>query len=134
MEIHRVFTTIDTHTAGGSTRIITGGVPFLPGKGVTEKFSYFKANCDPIRKLLLTEPRGHRDTYGAVIIEPTNPKADLGVFFMTASGYLPTCVHSSIGVATALLHTGILNQKAREGEIVFETPGGAIALEPNFRG
>lgn len=133
MEIHRVFATIDTHTAGGPTRIITAGVPFLRGTNVAEKFAYFKENYDSIRKLLLTEPRGHRDAYGAVVTEPTCPNADLGVFFMTASDYLPTCVHSSIGVAAALVHTGALKQKQPGGEFVFETPAGAIALEPNFR-
>jgi len=133
MDAQRIFTTIDTHTAGGPTRIITSGVPFLPGKNLSEKFNYFKEYCDPIRKLLLTEPRGHKDMYAAVITEAINPDADLGVFFMTASGYLPTCVHSAIGVATAFLHTGALKPKRPKGELVFETPAGLISLQPNFQ-
>jgi proline racemase len=133
METKRVFTTIDTHTAGGPTRIITSGVPFLPGESLAEKFNYFKEHHDPIRKLLLTEPRGHKDMYGAVITEATNPDADLGTFFMTASGYLPTCVHSAIGVATAFLHTGALKLAPPKNELVFETPSGLVTLEPNYQ-
>jgi proline racemase len=133
METERIFTTIDTHTAGGPTRIITSGVPILPGTSVPEKFAYFKEHYDPVRKFLLTEPRGHKDMYGAVLTEAINPDADLGVFFMTASGYLPTCVHSVIGVATAFLHTGALRLDHPERELAFETPAGLISLEPNFR-
>ncbi len=133
METQRVFTTIDTHTAGGPTRIITSGIPFLPGKSLAEKFEYFKEHYDPVRKLLLTEPRGHKDMYGAIITEAMHPDADLGVFFMTASGYLPTCVHSAIGLATAFLHTGALKSEHPKNELVFETPSGLITLEPNYQ-
>lgn len=133
METRRIFTTIDTHTAGGPTRIITSGVPFLPGKSLAEKFSYFKEHYDSVRKLLLIEPRGHKDMYGAVITEVINPKADLGVFFMTASGYLPTCLHSAIGVATAFLETGALILEHDKNELAFETPSGLMILEPDYQ-
>jgi len=133
METERVFTTIDTHTAGGPTRIITSGIPFITGKSLAEKFEYFKEHYDPVRRLLLTEPRGHKDMYVAIITEAAHPDADLGVFFATASGYLPTCVHSAIGVATAFLHTGALKLKGPEKGLVFETPSGLITLEPNYR-
>jgi len=130
METRRILTTIDTHTAGGPTRILTSGVPFLPGTSLPEKFAYFKDHFDPIRKLLLTEPRGHRDMYGAVVTVTRQRGADLGVFFMTAAGYLPSCVHSAMGVAAAMLQTGALRLEPPEIEWVFETPGGLVALKP----
>jgi len=130
MDTRRVFTTIDTHTAGGPTRIITSGLPVLPGATVRERLEWFKGHLDPIRKLLLNEPRGHRDMYGAVLTPATDPAADLGVFFATAGGYLPTCVHSSIGVAVALLETGALSVTGSRRELCFETPSGLVALEP----
>lgn len=133
METRRIFSTIDTHTAGGPTRILTSGVPFLPGSTVAEKFVHFQAHFDPIRKLLLTEPRGHKDMYGAVVTETRLDDADIGVFFMTAAGYLPTCVHSAMGVAAAMLQTGALTLEPPRVELAFETPSGLIALEPNFR-
>ena len=133
METRRIFSTIDTHTAGGPTRILTSGLPFLPGGSVQEKFTYFKENLDSIRKLLLTEPRGHKDMYGAVVTEPSRPEADLGVFFMAAHGYLPTCVHSAMGVAAALLQTGALVPRPPGTNLAFETPSGLISLEPQYQ-
>jgi proline racemase len=133
MKLQRVITAIDTHTAGGPTRIITSGIPALPGKSVEEKYGYFQSQYDFIRKLLLNEPRGHKDMYGAVLVEPTQPEADLGVFFMNTTGYLPSCVHSTLGVATALLETGALKPKSITGEIFVETPSGLISLLPTYR-
>ena len=133
MEIRRTFTTVDTHTAGGPTRVLTSGLPFLPGGSVQEKFTYFKNNLDAIRKLLLTEPRGHKDMYGAVVTEPCDQDADLGVFFMTAHGYLATCVHSAMGVAAALLQTGAIVPHPPGTDLAFETPTGLISLEPRYQ-
>jgi proline racemase len=134
MKLSRVLTTIDTHTAGGPTRTLIAGLPPLPGRTVAAKMEYFRARYDTVRKLLMNEPRGHRDMWGAVITEATDPDADLGVFFMTASGYLSACVHSSIGVATAGLATGFIRMPEGSGGVVrMETPSGLVALIPEMR-
>jgi proline racemase len=135
MKLSRALTTIDTHTAGGPTRTITAGLPPLAGASVAEKMEDFRTRFDPVRKLLMTEPRGHRDMSGAVITEPSHPDADLGVFFLTASGYLPACVHSTIGVTVAGLETGFLRPAAQrpDGAIVLETPSGLVSAIPLMR-
>lgn len=132
MKLERILTTIDTHTSGGPTRILTGGLPTLPGATVGEKMEYFQSHHDAVRKLLMHEPRGHRDMSGAVITEPSHPDADIGVFFLTAGGYLPACVHSSIGVAKAGLDTGFLQIDPGEPDstIRLETPAGLLSLIP----
>jgi proline racemase len=129
-----MFTTIDTHTSGAPTRIITSGIPKLPGANVSEKMEYFRLHHDSIRRLILNEPRGHSDLYGAVITDALQPDADLGAFFMTTSGYLPACVHSSIGVATAFLKTGSLTPHHEVEDIRLETPAGVIPLYPHYEG
>ncbi|NJD19320.1 MAG: proline racemase [Gemmatimonadetes bacterium] len=134
MKLTRVLTTVDTHTAGGPTRILTAGLPPLRGESVAARMEHFRAHHDPVRKLLLNEPRGHRDMYGAVLTEPCHPDADLGVFFPTASGYLPSCVHSAIGVVTAGLETGFVQATDRPaGTIHMETPSGLVKLIPEVR-
>lgn len=131
MKVKRVLTTIDTHTAGGPTRILTGGLPPLPGRSVREKMEHFQAHHDAVRKLLMHEPRGHRDMSGAVLTEATGPEADLGVFFLTSGGYLPACVHSSMGVAVAGLQTGFLPPPSRpDGTLRLEVPAGVVSLIP----
>jgi proline racemase len=135
MRVRRVLSTIDTHTAGGPTRILTGGLPPLPGDTVREKMEYFQAHHDPVRKLLMHEPRGHRDMSGAVLTEATRADADLGVFFLTSGGYLPACVHSSMGVAVAGLQTGFLPPSPRpDGTLRLEVPAGLVILIPAYEG
>jgi proline racemase len=133
MRMGRLLTTIDTHTAGGPTRILTGGIPPLPGGTVGEKMEHFRLHHDGVRRLLMHEPRGHRDMAGAVITEASRPDADLGVFFLTAGGYLPACVHGSIGVAVAGLETGFLPPSSRpDGTLRLEVPAGVVTLIPEY--
>ncbi len=134
MHFEKILSTIDTHTAGGPTRIITSGIPPLHGSDVAAKMAFFKSNFDSIRKLLMREPRGHRDMSGAVLTSPTNPKADVAAFFITASGYLPACVHSSIGIAVAGLSAGFIAVEKLQstGRINMEIPSGLISLKPIY--
>lgn len=124
--------TIDTHTAGGPTRIVLSGLPPLAGATAAERMREFQTNHDAFRKFLLCEPRGHRGMYGAVVGPPPDATVDLSVFFMTTGGYLPTCVHGAIGVATALIREGTLRPRP-DGSLRFDTPGGIMPLTPRFQ-
>ena len=117
------FITVDTHTGGEPTRIVLDGIEAdaLAGATVEERRDRFAATSDDIRKLLMQEPRGHTDMFGAVPV-PTD-RADLGVFFMDTDGYLDMCGHGLIGVVTALVERGELPE-ARE--LTVETPAGIV--------
>lgn len=132
MNIKNFINTIDTVTEGGSTRVITSGLPVLKGKSIHEKMLLFKEKFEAIRKLLMLEPAGYQGMFGAVLTEPVNENADIGVFFLTSSGYLTMCVHSALGVATAMLETGMFTQPEPGAPLKLDTPAGIIALKPNF--
>jgi proline racemase/trans-L-3-hydroxyproline dehydratase len=51
MRVSQWINTVDTHTDGQSTRIITGNSP-IPGKNMVEKLQFFKSNLDHIRTSL----------------------------------------------------------------------------------
>lgn len=127
-------TTIDTHTAGAPTRIVTSGIPVLKGRSLAEKRRDFQTRLDSIRQLLMREPRGHEGMFGAVLTEPVSPDADLGVFFLTTGGYLDMCVHSAIGTAAACLETGITPRPGENGILRMETPAGIIPVRPEYHG
>ena len=48
---------IDTHTAGEAARLVTAGVPKIPGKDIVEKKQYLIDNLDDLRKSVMFEPR-----------------------------------------------------------------------------
>jgi len=125
-----MITAVDTHTAGEPTRVVTGGIPCIRGNTMQEKKQWIATNCDYLRKMLMWEPRGHRDMFGAVITEPTSDDADIGVIFMDSGGYLDMCAHGSIGVATVLVETGIIKcenlTSKQERQFILDTPAGEI--------
>lgn len=119
--------TLDAHTGGEPLRIITGGLPKIPGKNVLEKRRYFREHLDYIRTALMWEPRGHADMYGAVLTEPHSQEADFGVFFIHNEGYSTMCGHAVIALATALLEVGILEKPGENPEIRMDTPAGLVS-------
>jgi len=126
MRFKRIFTTVDTHTAGNPTRTILGGIPYIPGKTVSEKMLYLKNNMDWIRKILVHEPRGNDVMSSVIVTEPCTPGADLGVIFAEVGGYLPMCGHDTIGVCTTLVETGIIPPVEPYTYINLDTPAGLV--------
>jgi proline racemase len=121
-----VITTIDAHAAGEPLRIITGGVPDLPGKTILERRRYMQHHLDHIRRALMWEPRGHSDMYGCILTPPVTPEADLGVLFMHNEGYSTMCGHGVIALVTALLQTGAITATGPQTLINLDTPAGLV--------
>ena len=121
-----VISTIDSHTMGESTRIITNGFPRLTGKTMMEKKQDLEQHYDIFRRALMLEPRGHRDMFGAVLTEPANPDADFGVIFLDNNGCLNMCGHGSIGVATAAVETSLVKITEPYTDVVLDSPSGLI--------
>ena len=124
---------VDSHTAGEPTRIIVGGILDVPGKTMMEKKRYFQDNLDNVRTMLMLEPRGHKNMYGAVVTAPTSPEADFGVIFMDPQEYCDMCGHGSIGVVTVLIETGMVEWEEPVTPVVFDTPAGLINARARVR-
>jgi proline racemase len=126
MRAGRVFQAVDSHTEGMPTRVITGGVPQLPGDTMLERKLRFEEERDELRLLLMQEPRGHGAMSGAILQPPTRPEADWGVLYIEVSGCLPMCGHGTIGVATVLVETGMVEVREPETVITLDTPAGLV--------
>lgn len=123
-----VYQAVDSHTEGMPTRVITGGVGVLPGATMFERRQRFVAERDSLRTLLMCEPRGHAAMSGAILQPPTRPDADFGVLFIEVSGCLPMCGHGTIGVATVLVETGLVEVVEPETLIRLEVPAGLVTV------
>jgi proline racemase len=126
MNFTQTYTTIDLHTAGEPLRIVTAGVPHIPGKTVLEKRRYAKENLDYVRKTLMWEPRGHADMYGAYITEPITENADFGTIFMHNEGYSDMCGHGIIALATVAVKQGLVKTTTPETRVGIDSPAGFI--------
>jgi proline racemase len=129
MRTKRVFHAVDSHTEGMPTRVITGGVGVMPGASMFQRRQYFVEHLDHIRQLLMNEPRGHSAMSGAILQPPTRADADWGVLFIEVSGCLPMCGHGTIGVATVLVETGMVEVAEPVTRIRLDTPAGLVVAE-----
>jgi len=134
MRSRRVFHAVDSHTEGMPTRVITGGIGVLPGATMSERRQWFLQNSDHIRTLLMYEPRGHAAMSGAILQPPTRPDADWGVLYIEVSGCLPMCGHGTIGVATVLVETGMVEVTEPATTIRLDTPAGLVITEVAVEG
>ncbi|MHB9856967.1 proline racemase family protein [Streptomyces sp. YIM S03343] len=126
MRSARLYSAVDSHTEGMPTRVVTGGLGVVPGATMNEKRLYFIRHLDHVRRLLVNEPRGHAAMSGAILQPPTRPDADVGVLFIEVSGCLPMCGHGTIGVATVLVETGMVEVAEPVTTIRLDTPAGLV--------
>ena len=108
------------------TRVITGGVGPIPGDSMLERKLHFERHMDGLRLLLMREPRGHGAMSGAILQPPLRDDADWGVVFIEVSGCLPMCGHGTIGVATVLVETGMVEVREPETVVRLDTPAGLV--------
>lgn len=132
MQPNRIFTVIDSHTAGATTRIVTSGGPRLSGNTMQQKLQDFVENHDHIRRALMLEPRGNATMSGAFITEATTKEADLGVIFTHATGFHAMCGHGAVGVACAAVENGLVASSEPCTSLILDTPAGLIPINIDF--
>ena len=69
----------------------TAGYPPLLGRTILERRRYVLANHDHLRRMLMAEPRGHADMYGAILLDTESldegeREVDLAVLFIHNEG------------------------------------------------
>ncbi len=75
----------------------------------------------------MLEPRGGDVMSGTVITEPCNKDADAGVIFIDSGGYFPMCGHSTVGVITMLIETGMVPISEPYTIVKIDTPAGLVS-------
>lgn len=126
MNFKKMIMAIDAHTEGNPERVVTGGIPPIPGKTMLEKSKYVRDNLDYLRTLLVYEPRGHSNMYASLVVPPTVDGADFGVIYLETGGYVTMCGHGTIAICTVLVETGIVEALEPETEIIIDTPAGLV--------
>jgi len=127
MGFQRVLNAVDVHS-GIPMRVVTGGLPAIPGSTMYEKMKWLESNGDDLRKMLLREPRGYPPYCCNLIIPSENPHADMGFIIMEQTEYPVMSGGNTIAVATVLLETGIIPMREPKTEFVLESPAGLIEI------
>jgi proline racemase len=122
-------TVTDMHTGGEPVRIITSGYPPLPKGTILEKRAYVRDSLDHLRKILMHEPRGHHDMYGALLVEPDLPGAHLAVLFMHNEGYSTMCGHAVIALGRYAVDKGLVAAEEPVTRVNIECPCGMVIAD-----
>ncbi|WP_071672803.1 proline racemase family protein [Nioella nitratireducens] len=128
MRSSRMITAVEAHAEGEPGRVITGGLPPIPGRSVFEKMQWMQANADHIRLLMLREPRGNPALCCNALVAPCHPEAEAGVIIMEQTEYPPMSGSNVICTVTVLLETGILPMVEPVTDFTLETPAGLVRV------
>mgnify|MGYP001025315361 FL=1 len=127
MSFKRTFTAVETHS-GEPMRVVTSGVPNIPGDSVYEQMKWMEKNDDQVRKLLLREPRGYPPMCCNLLVPPKHPEAKAGYIIMEQVEYPVMSGGNTISVATVLLETGMIPMQEPVTEFMLEAPAGLIGI------
>lgn len=125
---HQVFSDtllgIDSHVGGEPARLIAGGLPPIPGETTNDKRLYLAEHVDDIRLRVTREPRGHRDMFASILVEPETVGAAFGLVYMDARRYPYLCGHATMAAVSALIELGLIEAQLPETPVVVDTPSG----------
>lgn len=128
------YSVIDAHSAGAPARVVVGGVAPVPGSRISEKRTYLMEHRDDIRKLLMYEPRGSSEMCGSILMQPCDPRADIGIVFIETGGWPLMCGAGTIGAATVMVENGYVEVTEPISRISFDTPAGLVTAEVEVMG
>jgi proline racemase len=121
--------TTDYHTAGEPFRIVADPPVPVPGTSVADRRA--RAIDDPdvqwLRSVLCSEPRGHADMYGGLIVPPDDDGAHLGVLFWHKDGFSTACGHGTIALGAWAVDTGLVAAPSSGSvDVVIDVPSGRV--------
>ncbi len=126
-------TAVDAHTAGEPVRVITSGLPRIPGETMLERMDWFEAHHASLRNLLMREPRGHRDMFGCILTPPATEDGHFGALYTHVTGQATMCGHGTIGVVKVAVETGIVPAVEGDNEVRVDTPAGRVVARAVVR-
>lgn len=98
-----------------------------------ERKEFYEQNYDQYRQALMAEPRGHNDMVGALLLDPIDPRADIGVIYMDTNRWINMCGHATIGCATAAVNAGFVKAQEPVTHVVIDAPAGLIHTDVHVK-
>ena len=126
MRWSRLVTMIEAHAEGEIGRVVTGGLPAIPGRNPAEQMRHLNEVDDSLRRFLVLEPRGSAQMSTNILVPKTIAEADAAFIILQADRAHAMSGSNAICVATVLLETGMVPMREPETIVHLETPAGLI--------
>ncbi|MGI9350891.1 MAG: proline racemase family protein [Rhizobiaceae bacterium] len=121
----------EVHAEGEVGRVVTGGMPVIPGKTLIEKFRHLNSSEDTLRRGLVLEPRSSPAGSTNLLFPPENPDNHAGFIVLQPDQAHAMSGSNAICVTTALLETGIVEMQEGENLVKLETAAGLVVAKAN---
>ena len=118
--------TVEMHTGGEPVRIVVEGWPVPEGATLLARRAYARRHQDGLRRLLMAEPRGHAEMYGALLVPPDLPGAELGALFMHNEGWSTMCGHAVMALGRFAVDRGLVAACQPVTEVGIQCPCGLV--------
>lgn len=119
---------IDVHAEGEPGRVLIGSHLHVKGATMLERLRYCREALDPLRRVLLREPRGYPGLCGVLVLSPADPAADFGLVVLEQGGFKPMSGSNLICAVTALVETQALPVQEPVTELVVDTAVGLVSV------
>ena len=126
MRWSRAVTMIEAHAEGEVGRVVTGGLPAIPGATLPEQMRHLNEVDDSLRRFLVFEPRGAAQMSTNILVPKTRPEADAAFIILQPDRAHAMSGSNAICVATVLLETGMVAMREPETVLHLETPAGLV--------
>jgi len=124
---------LDVHAEGEIGRVVTGGLPTIPGASMLDKLRHINEVDDSIRRFTVYEPRGTAHMTVNLLLPPSDPLAAAGFIVLQADRAHAMSGSNAICVATALLETGMVAMTEPETRFALDTPAGLVGVTATCR-
>jgi proline racemase len=134
MRSSRYLTTIDVHAAGEVGRMVTSGIPAIPGRTMADKMRYMNEEGAEFRRFLVSEPRASATQSLNLLLPPTRADADLAFLVLQRDQAHAMSGSNAICTVTAALETGLVPMQEPETIVRLDTPAGLVVARAACEG
>ncbi len=126
MRWDRTLQLVEAHAEGEIGRVITSGMPNIPGKTLSEKFRYMLTEDKALRLSICLEPRGAAAGSAIMLFPPEDPENHAGIIVLQPDQAHAMSGSNAICTTTVLLETGMVEMREGENEVRLETAAGLV--------
>lgn len=125
---------IDVHAEGEVGRVLLGGHLAVRGATMGERLAWCTENLDDLRRLLLTEPRGHPSMCAVLVLPPLSATADASIVVLEQGGFRPMSGSNTMCAVTAMLETGAVAATEPTTVVRLDTAAGPVEALARIEG
>lgn len=125
---------IDVHAEGEPAKILLGLHLEVRGSTMAERLQWCIKHLEPVRRLLLHEPRGYPALCAVLVLPPASEDGDVGMVIAEQGGFRPMSGSNTMCAVTALLETGALPMTAPETVVRIDTAVGRVEAVARVEG